>query len=363
MFSLKGTYFNDVYPAMINLVMNEGHDIDSRWEYCRELTPVVAEVKHPLNHLVTSSGRPVNVAFALAEVIWILSGRRDVAFVEPFNSQIAQFSDDGTVFNAAYGYRLRHEFGIDQIADTLKLLADDPNTRQAVINTWSPQSDSAYEFSYETGGMVKRQTKDRACNTQSMLILRNGLLHWRQLQRSNDMIWGTPYNWMQFSHLQAWFADALGVGVGSYTHFINSLHVYESYWEESVAIKRFDLYEHLGYHHPLAGTSNKETLNWLEEWVMRISVGDKPPETMNDPQYWTGVLWILHAHMEYKKGFDLSCIESLSMGDAIYAAAQARFYWKNRWHKMGDADRVRMIVDDLYRLFPDAVVEWICAEK
>ena len=45
--------------------------------------------------------------------------------------------------------------------------------------------------------------------------------------RSNDLHRGTPYNLIQFTTLQEVMAGWLGVELGEYLHFADSLHVYE----------------------------------------------------------------------------------------------------------------------------------------
>jgi thymidylate synthase len=45
--------------------------------------------------------------------------------------------------------------------------------------------------------------------------------------RSNDLILGLPHNIIQFSSLQEVLAGWLGVEVGSYNHFADSLHLYQ----------------------------------------------------------------------------------------------------------------------------------------
>jgi hypothetical protein len=88
-------------------------------------------------------------------------------------------------------------------------------------------------------------TKDRACNLSSVVSVRDECLDWLQTMRSNDLIWGTPTIWMQFSHVQEYIAGALGIDVGHYTHVTNSLHVYENFFDEAESIRPFDLYDQL----------------------------------------------------------------------------------------------------------------------
>lgn len=112
--------------------------------------PVLTTVRNPAERVLLHRGRDANPIFHLMEAIWMLAGRQDVAFLSMFNSTIHQYSDDGQVFNAAYGYRWREHFGVDQLTNVIHTLKADPGSRQAVIQMW------------DAGDLVK-QTKDKAC--------------------------------------------------------------------------------------------------------------------------------------------------------------------------------------------------------
>jgi thymidylate synthase len=309
-----------------------------------ELHPAVVEVTDPRRRLITSYGRPVNVAFALAEVLWILGGRDDVEMLKPYNSTIDRFSDDGVRFNAAYGKRLRHDFGNDQIDDVLHTLMTDPTSRQATLVISNPVDDKGWirePIATEQGvemGYTKKVTKDRACNLISHLMIRDGELDWLQVLRSNDAVWGVPYNMMQWTHLQEWIAVILGVRVGTYTFLADSLHIYETHRNEAEQITNFDLYSHLGDHtEMMAGI---EVLNVLlrEELVIRNlreeTIYDEPPELARQVgSYWHAVLMVLLAHTRYRLGQDVEAAEALIESEPVFAAAQARFYFQNRWYK------------------------------
>ena len=76
------------------------------------------------------------------------------------------------------------------------------------------------------------RSRDIPCNLVSHLLVRQGKLEWLQVMRSNDLIWGTPYNFIQFTTLQEIMAGWLGLDVGTYNHVSDSLHVYERHWQE-----------------------------------------------------------------------------------------------------------------------------------
>src|SRR5206468_2212365 len=69
--------------------------------------------------------------------------------------------------------------------------------------------------------------RDAACATSLQFLLRDGVLDAVLTMRSNDAVWGMPYDIFLFTFLQELMALELGVGLGAYHHFASSLHIYE----------------------------------------------------------------------------------------------------------------------------------------
>ena len=65
------------------------------------------------------------------------------------------------------------------------------------------------------------------CNICSMIKVRQGRLEWSQIMRSNDVLLGMPYNFIQFTGLQEILAGWLELEMGTYNHYSDSLHLYE----------------------------------------------------------------------------------------------------------------------------------------
>ena len=148
----KTDTFSEVYPVLNKYLLEK-----REWELCRdgkvkEILDFKTIVTNPYRRLVGGYGRNINPFFLLAEAMWIFCGRKDVRFLSLFNKNMEQFSDDGKVFHAPYGFRLRHwgvrsedKFceenlhaaqGYDQVADAIKLFENNPNTRQVVLSIW-----------------------------------------------------------------------------------------------------------------------------------------------------------------------------------------------------------------------------------
>jgi len=199
----------------------EGTVQSSRAGQTREILHSAMSINAPTQRWVTSRQPPINVAFAIAEVVWILTGRNDSAFLNYFNKQLPKYAGYGDTYHGAYGHRLRHHLGIDQLERAYQVLKTKPNSRQVVLQIWDGRRDLP-----DSSG--KEASPDIPCNVVSILKVRSGKLEWMQILRSNDLYRGLPYNLVQFTTLQEIVAGWLGLDVGEYNQISNSLHVYES---------------------------------------------------------------------------------------------------------------------------------------
>jgi thymidylate synthase len=191
-----------------------------RREPTRELLRVILEVRDPRQRWVVSRNPPINVPFALAEILWILNGQNESAFLNFWNSKMPLFAGSGSVYPGAYGHRLRAHFGIDQLERAAEVLSANSTSRQVVLQIWDPATD----LPVSTG---EPRNQDIPCNVSSLLKVRDGKLEWLQVIRSNDLFLGLPYNFVQFTTLQEILAGWIGANLGSYVQLSDSLHVYE----------------------------------------------------------------------------------------------------------------------------------------
>lgn len=178
--------------------------------------PIVTEYTNPWERVCTVTGRDANLVFHHMESLWMLAGRKDVAFLDMFNSNMKDYSDNGYDFNAAYGHRIRYDHGFDQLHTVVDTLANDPDTRQAVILIWDPMD-------------LITVTKDKACNMILVFSLDEGnYVDLMVYNRSNDLIYGgvTGTNPVHFSYFQQWVAEQLDLSMGVLRFVSNNAHVY-----------------------------------------------------------------------------------------------------------------------------------------
>lgn len=250
--------------------------------------PVATVYSHPMECVCFHPGRKINPFFHFFEALWILGGREDVDYVAQFNPNMRQFSDNGKVFHAPYGYRLRQHFGFDQLNQAICILKEDPDTRQVVLSIWDPKVD------------LGMRTKDLPCNDMIMLKVRDNKLYMRVCCRSNDMIWGAyGANAVQFSFIMEYIANGAGYGIGTYTQISDSFHVYtentqgskqKENWEKLCEYNGKEIlspYEATGdeqvFHDRLFAPGNKEQFD-AELDVFLAITANKLPITKNSLQ-------------------------------------------------------------------------------
>ena len=192
----------------------------SRGGTTKEILHAAITINDPRQRWVVSRQPPLNIAFAIAEVVWIMTGRNDLAFLEAWNRRLPDYVGKGPQLHGAYGHRLRHHGGVDQLTRAYQALSSNPNTRQAVLQIW----DSSVDLPRPDGAPA---AQDVPCNVLSLLKVRAGKLEWLQVMRSNDLFLGVPYNFVQFTFLQEVMAGWLGIGCGAYHQVSDSLHMYD----------------------------------------------------------------------------------------------------------------------------------------
>jgi len=175
--------------------------------------PVVLRIDRPWERVLFNPVRDANPFFHVMEFVWMMAGSNDAEWIAQFNKQMMEYADEG-ILRGAYGYRWSEG---DQIRSAIRLLREDPNTRQCVLQMW----DKAYDG-------PGAQSSDRPCNTHIYLRINVlGELEMTVCNRSNDFFWGMlGSNVVHFTLLQELIASAIGVPMGTYWVFTNNLHVY-----------------------------------------------------------------------------------------------------------------------------------------
>jgi thymidylate synthase len=376
-YHFSGQSINDYYPLLCEKLMVYGDSASPRGLETRELHPTTVHVYNPRRRLITSHGRMMNLPFALAEAVQIIGGLNDPQMLKHYNSQIIKIQGDPPVgwtdefrawedqvtrFNAGYGERLRRfEIGrrihdntpivVDQLWGVIQTLHADPDSRQANIVISHPGYDSFVQ-----------ETKDRACNVYAHVMIRDGKLDWTHVIRSNDVVWGLPYNFVQWLHVMEWVATTLHVPLGKFFLMQDSLHVYADKYIECTNIRPFDMYEYI--EEPLLGMDILLGLshdNWFKENVIAyedwIRTGgpmalDPGPES----NYWFQVVKVFNSYAAFKQKRDQKAFELMpDYPELRWPLMRNYVVW--RWGKENAETKLSALHGDVYTELRQAGIE------
>jgi dihydrofolate reductase/thymidylate synthase len=156
--------------------------------------------------------------------IWDDNGSRD--FLDKRGLSHHEEGDLGPV----YGFQWRHfgaEYvdmhtdytgkGVDQLADCIKKIKEDPTNRRILMSAWNPPD-------------VKKMALP-PCHMFCQFYVANGELSCLMHQRSADMGLGVPFNIASYAALTCMMAQVCGLKPGEFIHNMGNCHVYSNHVE------------------------------------------------------------------------------------------------------------------------------------
>jgi thymidylate synthase len=165
--------------------------------------------------IVVSDVRKPDLRYLLGQTVWFLAGSDDVEFLDFYNPKARSFSHDGTTLCGSFGKRLLGPtLASSQVAAAAALLKRDPGSRRAYLCVIDSDD-------------LMRPTKETPCSCGIQFFVRDQRLHAVCSMRAQHALALLPNDAFLFLTLQAVLASELNLERGTYTHFCNTLHVYE----------------------------------------------------------------------------------------------------------------------------------------
>ena len=198
-------------------LLREGLPTAPRGMPTKELLGQTVTLTNPRARVVLAAARRWSFPLAIGEFCWHASASDDVDTLAYYAARWRKFSADGrTVRGSCYGRRIfgRGRDGRSRWDMLLALLREDPESRRAVIDL------SGHD-------VLDPSAPDVSCTSTFQVFVRNRLVHAVVHMRSNDAVWGLPYDVFLFTMLQEMLARTLRLDLGVYVHGAASLHLYE----------------------------------------------------------------------------------------------------------------------------------------
>lgn len=209
---------NSAWISKLKEIIYKGQISNPRGLKIKELinSSICIDMNYPI---ISIPERKLGYKFMVREAWWIMSGRNDVESIKDYSKAISTFSNDSYHFDGAYGPRV-----VDQIRYIVDSLAQDINTRQAVLTIWRANP---------------RASKDIPCTVSIQWLIRDGYIYCIDNMRSSDIWLGVPYDIFNFTMLTGYIMLLLkergiyDLKLGKLYLNAGSQHLYEDNWEKA----------------------------------------------------------------------------------------------------------------------------------
>ncbi len=169
--------------------------------------------------------KKVHFKSVLIELLWLLRGDTNVAFLREHGVSIwDEWADErgdlGPVYGAQWrSWRAADGRVVDQIADVVAAIKQDPNSRRLVVSAWN------------VGELDQMALPP--CHTMFQFWVGAGRLSCQLYQRSGDLFLGVPFNIASYAALTMMMARACDLVPGEFVHTLGDVHLYDNHTEQA----------------------------------------------------------------------------------------------------------------------------------
>lgn len=184
-----------------------------------------AQLRFPLDEyfpLLTT--KKVHARSVVGELLWFLRGDSNVRWLQEHNIRIwNEWAGPDGELGPIYGVQWRSwptpdGRHIDQIAQALETLRENPDSRRNIVSAWNVSELSSMALP--------------PCHLLFQLYVADGRLSCQLYQRSADMFLGVPFNIASYSLLTHMFAQQAGLEVGDFVWTGGDCHIYDNHREQ-----------------------------------------------------------------------------------------------------------------------------------
>ncbi|MBJ7534445.1 thymidylate synthase [Rhodomicrobium vannielii ATCC 17100] len=159
------------------------------------------------------------------ELLWFLAGDTNTAYLKANGVSIwdewADANGDlGPVYGAQWrSWPARDGGTIDQIAEVIRAIRTDPNSRRLVVSAWNPADLPRMALA--------------PCHCLFQFYVADGRLSCQLYQRSADIFLGVPFNIASYALLTMMAAQVTGLRPGDFVHTFGDVHLYLNHREQA----------------------------------------------------------------------------------------------------------------------------------
>lgn len=153
------------------------------------------------------------------ELLWFLRGDTNVKYLNDHGVHIwDDWADEQGNLGLIYGEQWRDFGGVDQIAELITGLKNNPNDRGHIVSAWNVAELSRMAL--------------RPCHCLFQFYVQDNTLSCQLYQRSADAFLGVPFNIASYALLTIMIAQVCDMQAGEFIHSFGDLHIYNNHLEQ-----------------------------------------------------------------------------------------------------------------------------------
>jgi len=168
------------------------------------------------------------------ELLWFLNGDTNIKYLQENGVRIWNaWADENGDLGPVYGHQWRNwnDEDIDQIADIVRTLKNNPDSRRMLVTAWNPSvmPDTSVSFSEN---VANGKAALPPCHAFFQFYVADGKLSCQLYQRSADIFLGVPFNIASYALLTMMMAQVCGYEAGDFVHTFGDAHIYSNHYEQ-----------------------------------------------------------------------------------------------------------------------------------
>lgn len=163
------------------------------------------------------------------ELIWFLKGETNIKYLQENKVRIwNEWADENGNLGPVYGKQWRDWGGVDQIANVIDSIKNNPQSRRHIVTAWNV-------------GEIDQMALP-PCHMMFQFYVRgNEFLDCQFYQRSADLFLGVPFNIASYGLLTHVISYLTGLKAGVLSHVMGDVHIYSNHVEQiKTQISRYE---------------------------------------------------------------------------------------------------------------------------
>lgn len=179
--------------------------------------------------------KKVHLRSIIHELLWLINGDTNIKYLHDNKVTIwDEWADSNGDLGPIYGAQWRNwnNEGIDQIADLIESIKNNPNSRRHIVTAWNPSvlpDEKSKDFAKN---VADGKAALPPCHAFFQFYVADNKLSCQLYQRSADVFLGVPFNIASYSLLTMMIAQVCDLGLGDFVHTFGDVHIYNNHIEQ-----------------------------------------------------------------------------------------------------------------------------------